>query len=361
MDVTREIIGRIEQVEQTTSQMADILEHLASGTNEIEFSAAEVSALWNQYMGDSLSVCVYTHFLQTAEKEEVRSILETALQLSQTHLEQITRFFKQAGFQLPLGFQESDVHSHAPRLFSDHFMVFYSEIMTTHGLTAYSLALTTCEDERLRNYFFDCSVQAKRLLDQIIAYEQSNNLYSTPSSIASPAKVEFVQKKGLLSGLIGKPEPLNATEIGNLFFNTKKNALNKALFHAFGQVAGHEDVREYMLDGVQRAGKDIDSFVAILEEEQLTTPRMWESDVTESTVSPFSDKLMMYHMAFLTSTALTFYATGLASSMRPDVIMNYNHIFENIHTGYRKIYMIMTKHNWMEKQPGASDRSSLTQ
>jgi len=44
---------------------------------------------------------------------------------------------------LPFGFQESDVHSQAPRLFSDHFMVFYSEIMTSHGLTAFSLALTT--------------------------------------------------------------------------------------------------------------------------------------------------------------------------------------------------------------------------
>lgn len=128
---------------------------------------------------------------------------------------------------------------------------------------------------------------------------------------------------------------------------------------AFSQVAETEEVRHFMLHVVEKAGQDIDSFISILEQEHLTTPRIWDSEITNSTVSPFSDKLMMIHLAFLMSAALAFYGTGLASSMRPDVIVAYNNIFENIHEGSRKMFTIMLKHGWLEKQPEAIDRKSL--
>lgn len=361
MNLTEEILRKLEQVEHTSVEVSNILEQLTKEVKENSLNAAEVSILWTQYMGDSSAICVYSYFLNIVEDKEIESLLKMALHFSQSHIAQITHFFNQAHFQIPMGFKENDVNIHAPRLFSDNFMAFYTEIMTIHGLTAYSLAITTCEREDLRNYFFDCTVQAKELINKVIKLEQSKGLYSSPPSIPSPEIIEFMNKKGLLSSLIGSPQPLAASEIGNLFFNTKKNSLNKALFLAFSQVAKTEDVRKYMLDGVQNSGKDIDSFITILEKEHLTTPSIWDVEVTNSTTSPFSDKLMMNHMAFLTSAALSFYATGLASSLRPDVILAYNQIFEHIHTGYRQIYHIMTKHGWMEKQPEAIDRKSLAQ
>lgn len=332
---------------------------IAGFTKNTELNTAEVCTLWNQYMGDSLAICMYKYFLNIVENKEVKSIIETALELSQSHITQITEFFNQAKFQVPMGFKGSDININAPRLFTDDFFVFYTEIMTMHGLTGYSLAITISEREDIRNYFLECTTSAKDLIDKVIKYGQSSGKYSTIPSIPSPKQVEFIQKTSFISDLLGDKRPLNASEITNLFFNTKKNVLNKTLFLAFSQVAENEDVRDFMLFGVEKAGKDIDSFIKILQGDHLSPPLIWDNAVTNSTASPFSDKLMMFHMVFLTSAALAFYGSGLATSMRLDLVSAYNSIFANIHTGSKKMYLIMTKYGWLEKQPEAIDRKLL--
>jgi hypothetical protein len=114
-----------------------------SKTNTL--TAAEVSALWLQYLGDSMAICVYKYFLNIVENNEIKPILEFALQLAESHITKITEFLDNANFQIPIGFTENDVNVNAPRLFSDQFLLFYSYIMTIHGITAYGLAVTNTE------------------------------------------------------------------------------------------------------------------------------------------------------------------------------------------------------------------------
>ena len=45
--------------------------------------------------------------------------------------------------------------------------------------------------------------------------------------------------------------------------------------------------------------------------------------MTTSTDSPFSDKLMMYHIGFLFQTAQAYHGTGLATAMRTDLVAAY--------------------------------------
>lgn len=80
-------------------------------------TAAEVSALWLQYLGDSMAICVYKYFLNIVEDKEIKVILEFALQLSESHVTKITEFLKRANFQVPIGFSENDVNVNVPRLF----------------------------------------------------------------------------------------------------------------------------------------------------------------------------------------------------------------------------------------------------
>ncbi|HJV46356.1 MAG TPA: DUF3231 family protein [Bacillota bacterium] len=73
-------------------------------------TALEVSILWNQYLGDGLAICVFKYFLNTVKDKELKAHMEFALQLSQSHINEITKFFKKANFQLPMGFTEQDVN-----------------------------------------------------------------------------------------------------------------------------------------------------------------------------------------------------------------------------------------------------------
>lgn len=316
-------------------------------------TAAEVSALWLQYLGDSMAICVYKYFLNIVENKEIKPILDFALQLAETHVIKISEFLKSANFQIPIGFTENDVNVNAPRLFSDQFLLFYSYIMTIHGLTAYSLAFSNSERQDIQNYFFECLTSSKELFQKIVELAKNQPKYRSVPSIPSPHGAKFMESPGFISNLIGDKRPLNSSEISTLFFNSTKTGFIKTLSLAFSQVAVREDVRNFMLKNVKLAGKDAESFDEILREDQLPIPEKWDNEITDSTISPFSDKLIMFHGGFLVNAALTYYGASLGSSYRSDIILNYSKVFTHAMEAGAFSFNILVKNGWLEKQPEA--------
>ena len=302
-------------------------------------------------MGDSMAVCVYKYFLSIVESKDIKPILESSLQLAESHLEKITEFLKSANYQIPIGFTENDVNVHAPRLFSDQFLLFYSYIMTIHGLTAYSLAIANTEREDIQNYFFECTVSSRELFAKVLQLAKNQPKYTSVPSIPSPHGAEFVESPGFISNLIGDKRPLYSSEISTLFFNSTKTGFISSLSLAFSQVAVREDVRNFMLKNFKLAGKDADSFDAILQQDDLPIPEKWDDEITDSTVSPFSDKLIMFHAGFLVNAALTYYGASLGSNFRSDILLNYSKVFTHAMEAGAISYNIMVKHGWFEKQP----------
>ncbi|WP_232490172.1 DUF3231 family protein [Neobacillus cucumis] len=185
--------------------------------------------------------------------------------------------------------------------------------------------------------------------------------FSSVPSIPAPFGVEFIDSTGIISNLFGDKRPLSTSEISNLFFNSKKTGFVRSLSLAFSQVAKLEDVRDFMVKNVTLAGKDAESFDTILQEDHLPIPKRWDAEITDSTISPFSDKLMMSHASFLVNAALSYYGAGLGSSLRSDMILNYYKVFTHAMEAGVICYNIMVKHGWLEKQPEAVDRKSLSQ
>jgi hypothetical protein len=328
-------------------------------TKTDSLTVSEVSALWLQYMGDSMAICMYKYFLKIVENKDIKEIVKISLQLSETHITKIKEFLKAAHFQAPIGFTEADVNLNAPRLFSDQFILFYSYIMSLHGLPAYSLAITTLERQDLQNYFFECTRQTNELFQKIQQLAKDQPKFSSVPSIPSPHGPEFIESTGIIDNLIGDKRPLNSSEISTLFFNSKKTGFIRSLSIAFSQVAKSEDVRNFMIKNVKLAGKDADSFDNILKQDHLPIPEKWDVEITDSTISPFSDKLMMFHAAFLVNAALSYYGAALGSSLRSDIMLNYYKVFTHAMEAGTFCYTILVKHGWLEKQPETIDRKSL--
>lgn len=82
---------------------------------------------------------------------------------------------------------------------------------------------------------------------------------------------------------------------------------------------------------------------------QTSTPP--GGNVTRSTISPFSDKMMMYCISLFCSFSLGKNALGTAFSLRNDIPAKggviSKDIFENAHEGAKN----MIKHGWMEEIP----------
>ncbi|WP_188455696.1 DUF3231 family protein [Virgibacillus oceani] len=319
-------------------------------------TAAEVSALWLQYTSDSMAICVYKYFLNIVEDKEIKTILRFSLQLSETHIVRITEFLKSANFEVPIGFTEKDVNVNAPRLFSDQFLLFYSYIMTIHGLSAYGLAITNIERQDLQDYFFECTNSSRELFQKIVELAKKQPKYTSVPSVPSPHEAEFIESPGFISNLIGDKRPLNSSEISTLFFNSMKTGFIGSLSLAFSQVAVREDVRKFMLKNVKLAGKDAESFDSILQHGHLPIPEKWDNEITNSTVSPFSDKLIVSHAAFLVNAALSYYGASLGSSFRSDIILSYSKVFTHAMEAGALSYNILVKHRWLEKQPETVDR-----
>lgn len=60
-----------------------------------KLTAPELAGLWTQFMNDSMAICFNKYALATIEDQEIKSIYETALNLSQSHVKTIREFFEQ--------------------------------------------------------------------------------------------------------------------------------------------------------------------------------------------------------------------------------------------------------------------------
>ncbi|RXT02821.1 DUF3231 family protein [Ammoniphilus sp. CFH 90114] len=321
--------------------------------------STELANLWTQYMNDSMAICVINYMLKKVEDDDIRSILEFSLSLSKRHTEVIKGFLSEEEYPIPYGFTDGDVNLEAPRLFSDSFFLKYMHIMAAHGMTGYAVAFTTSARADMRKFYADCNNETIELFNRSLDLLLSKGLYTRPPYLHPPEMAQYVKKQGFLTGWFGNRRPLNGIEISNITFNMNKTVMGKAMVLGFGQVAQSKDVREYLMRGTQLSSKHLEIFSSLLHEDNLPSPPSWDSEVTNSTISPFSDKLIMFHTGVLTQTAVAFYGAALAVSMRRDLATQYTRLTAEMEQYGEDGANILINNGWMEQPPTADDRVTL--
>ncbi|MFV2047001.1 DUF3231 family protein [Metabacillus litoralis] len=328
-------------------------------TQNVRLTGPEITALWGQYMNDSMSVCVLTYFIKTVKDDEVKSILEFALNLSKTHVEKVKELLKKEEYPLPKGFTEEDINLNAPPLFSNNFMMQYLYVMTLHGMNSYSLAVGTSVRADQRDYFIKCNQEATTLYDKIIELMLHKGVFSRPPYINAPHETDVVDKQNYLGGWFTKKRPLNGIEVGNIYYNMQKTIVKIDLEIGFSQVCHSKEVREYFQRGANICKKHNDVFTQILTEDNLPSPRNWTSEVSNTIVSPFSDKLMLFHIVSLVSVTVGYYGTALSTCQRKDVILKYMRLLAEIGIYAEDGANILIKNGWFEQPPTVDDRAAL--
>lgn len=333
---------------------------MESISHNVELTSAEIANLWTQYMNDSLSICILTHSIEKAKDQDIKEVLEFALSLAKNHIVKITEFFNRENFPIPKGFTlEEDVNLNAPPLFTDSFMIDYMHVMTLLGLTGYAGAVaTSCREDQIV-YFTKCNMETMELHKRVIYVMLNKGLYSKPSRINTPNQVDFVDDKRYLSGWFGKKRPLNVIEISGMSFNMKKDVAKAVLELGFAQVCQTIEIQKYFERGKNICKKHFATFSELLTKEELSSPKSWISEVTNSTVSPFSDKLMLYHIVTLVSAAIGYYGAGLSVSQRRDLAGEYARFIAEVALYVEDGAQLLIKYGWLEQPPLAPDRQSL--
>jgi spore coat protein CotF len=327
--------------------------------HNIRLTTAEMANLWTSYMSDSMAICVLKYFMEKVEDREIAPILTYSLELSQNHVQTIKEIFTHENFPIPQGFTNEDVNVTAPRLYSDPFYLIYLQNMSKIGLTAYSLAFPTMARSDVRDYYNECIASSVELNEKVTKVMLSKGIHTRPPYISTPDKVEYVHKQSFMTGWFGKRRTLEVMEITNIFNCLLNNIFGKVLLMGFGQVAASQAVRDYMFRGTNIASKHIEVLSSLLYESNLTIPPTRDSEVLNSTHSPFSDKLMMFHSRILGLTGMANYGTSIASSMRHDLSAQYARLsVEFGHYGDDGMN-IMINEGWLEQSPVAGNPKEL--
>src|SRR5688500_8775852 len=71
-----------------------------------KLTSAEMGKLWAVYMGNTMSKCVISYYLQHVNDKDIKEILKNALNLSNQFLKDIKTIFESEYFPIPIGFTE---------------------------------------------------------------------------------------------------------------------------------------------------------------------------------------------------------------------------------------------------------------
>ncbi|QGQ46320.1 DUF3231 family protein [Metabacillus sediminilitoris] len=327
--------------------------------NKLKLTSSEIGTLWGEYVNGTMTDVVNRYMVSIIEDESIKAIFEDAIKTFGKQKEQIVTFMENEGFPVPIGFTESDLFKGKPRLFTDIFCLNYLHIMTLHGLLGHSTAFAVSVRKDLRDFYDSCDNDAKKMYHQTIELLlEKGNFQRDP--LFYPAKnPEFITSQDFTDGFFGKGRRLTATEIISISFNLKKSIMAKTLSIAFSQVTQIKEVRKFLEDSEKTSDGQIQALAKIMHKDNLPVPKSWETEVTTSTDSPFSDKLMLYHIGFLFQAAQAYHGTGLASAMRTDLVTTFEStILQNLMVT-KKWFDLMVQNKWLEQPPLAPNRKEI--
>ncbi|WP_342488528.1 DUF3231 family protein [Cytobacillus sp. FSL W7-1323] len=330
-----------------------------NNNNRLKLTSSEIGTLWGEYMNGTMTDVVNRYMLSIIEDESIKKIFEDAIHTFAKQKKQIVTFFETEGFPVPIGFNETDLFKGKQRLFTDIFCLHYLHIMTLHGMLGHNTALAVSVRKDLRYFYDSCDNDAKEMYHKTIELLLEKGSFQRDPLFYPTETPEFISSQKFTGGFFGKERRLTATEIISISFNLKKNIMAKTLSIAFSQVAQSKEVRKFLTDSEKTADKQIISLAKIMQTDNLPVPKSFETEVTTSTDTPFSDKLMLYHIGFLYQAAQNYHGAGLASSMRTDLIATYEGtILKNLMVT-NEWFKLMVKNKWLEQPPLAPNRKEI--
>lgn len=336
-----------------------ILEVKKLNANNTRLTSSEMTNLFTQFQQETMSICICKHVLATAKDVQVRSLYKLSLDLSEKHAKRLKEFFKKENCPVPDGLTDKDVNLNAPPLFTDSFWLDYLFAVIHFGLSGLSLSFSVSARRDIRDYYYQCNIEAMDLYNKIMDVLLSKGDYEPHPYFLTPKKVQYITNLNYTLDVLGKKRPLNTSEAGNIYFNLKMTCMAKGISLGFYQVTKNDEVRKYLEKALKTANKNYDIFSSLLRENNLYVPQLLDTEVTDSTVSPFSDKLMMLKSGFLVGAAISYYGTAIVASLRVDLVGHCEAAILRMFKLMPTWENIVVKNGWLEKLPEANDRIQL--
>jgi hypothetical protein len=328
--------------------------------NEVRLTSAEIANIWNTYIYDSMMESVITHFKLTTADEEVGVLLEEGLKVVQNHLQSLEELFSKEGIAKPDGFPvDKHVNRQAPKLFSDTFYLEYLNQMSQFKITSHATSIVMASRDDIHQLYKQFSEDATQLNKRVRTVMKNQGIYIRPPYMAYPKQVDYVEKQSFLTGWLGRRRPLLAVEAAYLVMNSINNEIAKATLIGFAQVARDPEIRSFFLRGQKVCSEIMTSIFEVLQEDNIPASMTWDTVVNESTVAPYSERLMLFLVNSLSGLGVGMYGQAMALSLRRDVAALYASFIAKAGAYAEDGVNLMIERGWLEQPPHFLDRERL--
>ncbi|MEW9676742.1 DUF3231 family protein [Lentibacillus sp. L22] len=325
-------------------------------------TSSEIATLWIVYQKKTMMLRVIESFLSHNQDPEAIEILQTFHDGESNFVNELSNVFIQEGTAVPIEFTENDVNHSAPRLFDDVFEIMYLRTMmkVATGLHALHMSMSYRKDIMEMHKRF--SAFSEEFCIKTTQFLLEKGLLPKSPGVTLPNKVEFADGKDYRSGfkMMGHRRSLSTVEVAYLYQAIESNVAGMKLMTGFAQAAKHKDVQKYFFRGKELSKTIIEKFSEVLLDSDINVPSTAAGIVSDSTVSPFSDKLMMYNTSILTSFGLGSNAIGTSFSLRKDLPAKMAVVGKDTFTFANDGGDLMIKHGWTEEPPQMEDRTQLS-
>lgn len=328
---------------------------------ETKISSGEIGTLWMTFQMKTLLQQMMSYFASKTMEQKAKDILTNYVNDNVAYIDEIKTIFDKEKAVIPRGFDRTDVFNDAPSLFDDMFHIIFLRTMTTGMLAFNSVHLDMSFRQDVRDYFTKAWLFSKDIYNICTDYLTEQGVLVRPPYVIMPKQVEFIEEKKYMSGFRmrrGK-RSLNTLEVAYIFQIIQINIVGIQLSTGFAQVAKEQEVKDYFFRGKELAKKIVSNLSSLLLDSDIQSPTTWAGKATDSTVPPFSDKLMLYLTNILTSSAMASNAMGMAFSMRSDLPAKVGTIVLDTLRYSRAGGKLMIMHKWLEEPPQMEDRNEL--
>lgn len=260
---------------------------------------------------------------------------------------------------IPKGFSDADVDLSAPPLYSDLYALSFVYRVSQVNLTFFASNTTKVARNDVVSFFTTGLESITKLYKQSLNVMLSKGVYDRPPKIKYPEIAEYVQEQSFLGKWFGEQRPLTSLELGEIFFIIERNYIGLLLIIGAIQVMKDKEIKQFLLKGKKLSEKQINIFNTLLRKEDLLEISPVTMEVTDSTISPFSDKLIMFLITTTTGTSIPMLAYAMSVSMRKDLAVHYARLIAEIIHYEEQGVTILINRGWMEQPPLDFDRKAL--
>ncbi|AET68409.1 putative sugar isomerase [Desulfosporosinus orientis DSM 765] len=328
--------------------------------HHLDLTTPEIASLWKIYMQNISHLYVFRHFEQHIQDSEIKPLVTEQIYLLQKFTVRIKEIFTEEHFPIPKGFSDYDLNLSAPSLYTDLYGLSYVYRFNQMVFSDYATTITKVAREDVVEFFYECLNLSGALFKKALNLMLSKGIYDRPPKIPYPRQVEFIhERESLLETWFGEHRPLNAMELGEIFYIIERNYIGMLMLMGFIQVMRDKEIKDYLIKGKDLAQKQIDIFNKILKEEHHLGNLPVSMEVTDSTISPFSDRLIMFLVATSVTAGIYLCAYAMSLSFRKDLAVHYAALMVEISRYGEEGIKLMIKRGWMEQPPESFDREAF--